>query len=192
VHRDVKPENVFLVDDAGGFRVKLLDFGVAKTLRLGRGLTYTGMIVGTPAYMPPEQMEGEDVDTRADVYSFAAVAYEALTGRRAISASSAGRAISDIFTAVPPAVSTLLPSVPAELDAAFEAALAKEAAYRPTDIQAWGAGVAQLLERLPPQPGVTGWPPGPELAHLKEAQLERGPTLLPDADSAWSKPNAAG
>ena len=192
VHRDVKPENVFLVDDAGGFRVKLLDFGVAKTLKLGRGLTYTGMIVGTPAYMPPEQMEGEDVDTRADVYSFAAVAYESLTGRRAISASSAGRAISDVFLAVPPPVSALLPDVPAEVDAAFAAALAKDPARRPADIETWGAALAELLERMAPQQAVPGWPPGQELARLKQAHIERGPTLLPTAESSSPKPHAVG
>lgn len=81
VHRDIKPENVFLSPAGAGFRVRVLDFGLAKRVDGDRNLTQSGLIVGTPAWMPPEQISGREVDERADVYSFAAVCYLALTGR---------------------------------------------------------------------------------------------------------------
>ncbi len=81
VHRDIKPENVFLCPEGEGFRVRLLDFGLAKRVDGDRKLTHSGLIVGTPAWMPPEQISGREVDVRTDVYSFAAVCYQALVGR---------------------------------------------------------------------------------------------------------------
>ena len=82
VHRDIKPENVFLCREGVGFRVRLLDFGLAKRVDGDRKLTQSGLIVGTPAWMAPEQVSGREVDERTDVYSFAAVCYLALVGPR--------------------------------------------------------------------------------------------------------------
>ena len=89
VHRDLKPENLFLVPDLGppgGERVKILDFGIAKIKRAGGTggtlRTQTGLIMGSPAYMSPEQCkDSADVDLRSDIYSFAIIVYEMLTGR---------------------------------------------------------------------------------------------------------------
>src|SRR6185436_1567356 len=81
VHRDLKPSNLFVLDRGDGRTfVKILDFGVAKLSDVA-ALTRTGMVVGTPAYMSPEQARGAaDVDERADVYSLGAVLYRMLTG----------------------------------------------------------------------------------------------------------------
>ena len=84
LHRDLKPENILLPDS--GLGPKVVDFGVAKitdtgTESEGRTLTQGGTVIGTPAYMAPEQLRGESVDGRADVYSLAVLTYEALTGR---------------------------------------------------------------------------------------------------------------
>ena len=81
VHRDLKPHNVFLAEQDGERRWKILDFGVSKSG--GSGTLTKGHVVGTPAYMAPEQARGEDVDHRADVYSLAAILYRSVTGHPA-------------------------------------------------------------------------------------------------------------
>jgi serine/threonine protein kinase len=83
VHRDVKPDNVFVLSRHGGDWVKLLDFGIAKLLRTGTELTRTpGTVIGTPHYMAPEQAAGDPVDGRTDLYALGVVLYELLAGRR--------------------------------------------------------------------------------------------------------------
>jgi len=92
VHRDLKPENVFLLNDG---HVKVLDFGLAKTnISAGAegdtvGVTNAGTVLGTVGYMAPEQIRGEPVDARADIFSLGAVLYEMLSGRRAFQRDSA-------------------------------------------------------------------------------------------------------
>ena len=81
VHRDVKPENIFLGSQGGRLHVTLLDFGLGKHLGIAPKLTLGGTTVGTPQYMSPEQIEGaRDVDSRCDVWSLAVVAFSCLTG----------------------------------------------------------------------------------------------------------------
>jgi serine/threonine-protein kinase len=83
VHRDIKPGNLFLERTAQGERLKLLDFGLAKLLAPGSdaSLTLSGEVFGTPAYMPPEQITGEAIDARSDVYAVGLVAFEMMAGR---------------------------------------------------------------------------------------------------------------
>ncbi len=82
VHRDVKPENVFLANADNGMQPKLLDFGIARSLAAVTRTTATGTICGTPCYMSPEQARGsDDVDARSDIWSFCIVLYEVITGR---------------------------------------------------------------------------------------------------------------
>ncbi len=82
VHRDIKPANILLVEDEwGGMRVKVTDFGIAKAgMEAGADLTRTGMVLGTPKYLSPEQIRGADPDARADLYSLGVVMYEMLVG----------------------------------------------------------------------------------------------------------------
>src|SRR5262249_45017895 len=83
IHRDVKPENVFLTGDLAAPFAKVLDFGMSRLDRNeGKQLTQAGAIVGTPAFMPPEQARGDRVDHRADIYAVGVILYTALTGHK--------------------------------------------------------------------------------------------------------------
>jgi CheY-like chemotaxis protein/tRNA A-37 threonylcarbamoyl transferase component Bud32 len=156
IHRDVKPENIFLTEEPAGFKVKLLDFGIAKRIGSDANLTQAGTFIGTPAYMAPEQVEESDVDARTDLYSFAAVAYEALVGRRVTTERDVSKVFREIVHVMPPPVSTLLPTAPPALDGLFDAALAKSRDERPLSLEAWAAEVVTELERL--DDGEVGWP----------------------------------
>jgi eukaryotic-like serine/threonine-protein kinase len=128
VHRDLKPHNVFYAEDARGARTwKILDFGVSKSG--GSGTLTKGHVVGTPAYMAPEQARGEDVDHRADVYSLAAILYRAVTGHPAFSGKDVPTMLYDVVYRVPTQPS-ILASVPADIDRALAIGLAKHPADR--------------------------------------------------------------
>ncbi|HTO86357.1 MAG TPA: ECF-type sigma factor [Thermoanaerobaculia bacterium] len=157
IHRDVKPENIFLVADSGGFQAKLLDFGVALSARFEARLTQAGNAVGTPAYMSPEQVQSADLDERSDVYSLACVAWEAATGHKMVQGRQVAQVILKVLFESAPALSDFLPGSPPKLDHLFEAALAKSKLDRPSDIEAWATAVAELLERCEPG-GRRGWP----------------------------------
>jgi serine/threonine protein kinase len=112
VHRDLKPGNVFLAREPEGlFSVKLLDFGIAKVMDIAGGMgnkTKTGMLLGTPAYMSPEQIKSaKDVDGRADLWSAGVMFYEMLTGRTAFPAPTEYARLSAVLQANPEPVETI-------------------------------------------------------------------------------------
>jgi len=120
VHRDLKPHNLFQSQDG---RWKILDFGVSKTG--GSGTLTKGHVVGTPAYMAPEQARGENVDHRADVYSLAAILYRAITGHPAFSGKDVPTTLYDVVYRVPTQPSMLV-QLPADLDRVLALGLAKD------------------------------------------------------------------
>jgi len=138
VHRDLKPENLFLIPDPnlpGAVRVKILDFGIAKIKRSaasgGTMRTQAGLIMGSPAYMSPEQCkDSADVDLRSDIYSFGVIIYEALSGKPPFLAASATEILVMQLTAIPTPLCEGLAHVPAYVEAAVMRALAKERAER--------------------------------------------------------------
>ena len=110
IHRDLKPDNMFLVPDpdvAGGERIKLLDFGIAKLMEGEKGLsTHSGALLGTPPYMSPEQCSGAgQVDVRSDLYSLGVILFEMLCGRRPFTGRGFGEYIAAHLTKDPPSVS---------------------------------------------------------------------------------------
>ncbi len=127
IHRDIKPENIMLEGKAR--RVQLMDFGIAKAIDTNQssGLTSTGMLVGTPHYMSPEQAAGEtSLDHRSDQYSLAVVGYQMLTGSLPFEGESTRAILFQQMVGVPKSLRDLVPDVPANLAFALEKALAKD------------------------------------------------------------------
>lgn len=122
VHRDVKPENIF-VDDAG--RAMLADFGLARSMTPDTALTMAGVALGTPAYMAPEQIDGNDLDARVDVYSLGLVAWEMLIGRRAWSGEGLYAILYHQKHELPPDVRELRDDVPDRLAEVIARAIEK-------------------------------------------------------------------
>jgi tetratricopeptide (TPR) repeat protein len=162
VHRDVKPENVILV---GGSldTPKLVDFGLAKVDR-ARSLTLPGVIMGTPAYMAPEQARGEQAtDARADVFALGCVLYECATGHPPFRGDDPWAVLAKVLFEEPTPASQARPAVPAALDALLAEMLAKAAADRPD--------AASLRARLAAIAAGAGAPSGaPERAALTGAE----------------------
>jgi CheY-like chemotaxis protein len=138
IHRDVKPENALI--DAEGV-LKVMDFGIARLAEASSNRTQAGMVVGTPAYMAPEQLVGEEIDSRADLYSLGVVIYECLTGRAPFQAPSAVALIARVLTTEPEPPARGNADVPPALSALVMRLLAKVPDERP-------ASATILLEQL--------------------------------------------
>ncbi|HEV8238750.1 MAG TPA: serine/threonine-protein kinase [Thermoanaerobaculia bacterium] len=141
VHRDVKPGNLRLLPDG---RTKILDFGIARELGAGSVLTGDDKAIGTLAYMAPEQARGELPDARADVHGWGAVAYELLSGRRAVPGNSPAAMIFRLLDSAPPPLRQVAPGTPPDLAALVDRCLERDAAKRPRD----GGELLALLEPL--------------------------------------------
>jgi serine/threonine protein kinase/uncharacterized protein YecT (DUF1311 family) len=128
VHRDVKPENVFLDERRG--RALLSDFGIARQIDSDMGITLLGAALGTPQYMSPEQIDGQVVDGRSDIYSLGVLGWEVLTGRRPWAGESLYGIIYKQKHENLPRITSLRPRVPANLLFAIERALVKDRKLR--------------------------------------------------------------
>ncbi|MBW2526573.1 MAG: serine/threonine protein kinase [Deltaproteobacteria bacterium] len=126
VHRDIKPENVFLTGAPQRPSVKVLDFGISRLEdKSARTLTKTGMVMGTPAYMSPEQARGERVDHRTDIYAVGAIMYRALTGRLPFEKDDPGATVIAVLTEEPTRPRVLDPQIPEPLELIIQQAMAK-------------------------------------------------------------------
>jgi hypothetical protein len=139
VHRDIKPANIMVLDSG---QPKIMDFGIARLAT--SQLTATGEFLGTPAYMSPEQLSGEPLDGRCDVFSLGAVLYRLLTGHDAFQGASVAETLARILSQEPIPPSRLEPGLPAGLDAVVARALAKKPAERYPDAR----GLADDLDAL--------------------------------------------
>ena len=164
VHRDVKPENVILTDEG---RVKVADFGLAKALH--GGSTQTGALIGTVAYLAPEQVARGVADARSDVYSAGIMLFEMLTGRQPFVGEVPMQvAYRHVHESVP-LPSSVVPALPTELDDVVMAAVARDPDDRPVDAADWLQVVRRVHAQLssevlearpvPPTPLGTGIPP---------------------------------
>jgi eukaryotic-like serine/threonine-protein kinase len=143
VHRDLKPHNVFLAKDGQDVQPKLLDFGIAKLENaVGRKLTGKGTVLGSPNYMSPEQVRGDDVDYRTDIWSYCVVLYKVLSGVLPFSGSDTRATMNSILLDEP---APLPASVDVELARLILWGLAKDPARRPRGMRELGSRLAQWL-----------------------------------------------
>jgi serine/threonine-protein kinase len=144
IHRDMKPENVFLVGSAEAPTIKVLDFGISKIGESAQSLTKTGVVLGTPAFMAPEQARGDKVDERADVYAVGAILYRAVTGKKPFENLDAMATLSAVLVEEPPRPSSLEPSLPPALELVIQRAMAKKPAERYPSMAALEADLVQF------------------------------------------------
>jgi serine/threonine-protein kinase len=145
VHRDVKPSNVLL--DLATASVKLGDFGTARSIDSSR--TRTEVMVGTPAYMAPEQLAGGAADAAGDLYALGVLSFELLTGRRPHESASMGELLRRVASEAAPDLRTLRPELPDALAALLARLLARRPADRPVSASSAAAELAAILP---------GWP----------------------------------
>jgi eukaryotic-like serine/threonine-protein kinase len=173
VHRDLKPANLMFPPAAGGgFHVKVTDFGIAKLFG-ETGHTRSGMVIGTPEYMPPEQATGLAVDHRADLYSLGLVMFAMLAGKPPFQ-GSVPEVLECQRTRRPPRIAAVVPDVPGPLDDLIDNLLAKAAADRPANATVVARRLAEIAA-LPLQPTIEAPPVPPQVP---------GPTIAADAPPA--------
>jgi serine/threonine protein kinase len=144
VHRDVKPPNIMLV---GGGRVKIMDFGIAR-MRSSDLKTQTGLMMGTPRYMSPEQVAGRPVDQRSDIFSLGIVLYELLTGSKLFSGNDPTEIMYNVSQMRPVPPSRINRQVPSMLDLVVAKALEKDASERYQDAHQFAADLRACLNEL--------------------------------------------
>lgn len=128
VHRDLKPDNILLTRARSGREVaKVVDFGIAKAMSESREdrLTQTGLVIGTPEYMSPEQLVGDPVDARSDIYSLGCILFQMLTGQLPFDAPTREQIIKKRLAEAPPHARDLLPGLPDPLDRVVRTMLAR-------------------------------------------------------------------
>jgi serine/threonine-protein kinase len=146
VHRDVKPENIMIRDDG---RAALLDFGIAKAIVADAPtLTDAGQVLGTPAYLSPEQARDEELDGRADEFALAVTAYEALTGKLPWKSNTLPSMMAEILRDDPPPPSTINAALPPAVDTVLLRALAKRREDRYADLEAFADALEEILAKL--------------------------------------------
>ncbi|MGB0591561.1 MAG: protein kinase domain-containing protein, partial [Myxococcota bacterium] len=159
IHRDLKPENIFLVKSGENDAfVKVLDFGIARAQSLtgDKGLTTTGSIAGTPAYMSPEMVKGEKVGAAADVYAMGVILYEMISGRQPIDGSTPFMVMQRHLTQMPSPLHEVLDLsvVPKLLSVFVQQCLEKDPNLRPQNAKEFRTALLRSFEGTPTQPSM--------------------------------------
>ena len=169
VHRDIKPSNIMIVREG---HVKITDFGIAR-MASAAVRTQTGMVLGSPKYMSPEQVVGKLTDQRSDIFSLGVVLYEMLTGQAPFAGENINAIMYQTLNSVPPPPSTLSPNVPEMLNFIVAKALAKKLEHRYQDAKEFAADLYACRDRMP-RPTTTREVGKPQVA----ASVQR-PDLIP-------------
>ena len=153
VHRDLKPDNIMIAKGRDGSdMVKVVDFGIAKASSSdAQKVTKTGLVVGTPEYMSPEQLAGDKLDGRSDIYSLGLVAFNCLTGQLPFQSNSAQEAMIMRLTDQPKTLAEMKPDIdwPPELQAVMDKVLARDADERYQKSAEFGRDIAKAVENMP-------------------------------------------
>lgn len=174
VHRDIKPQNIMLLRDGS---VKLMDFGVAKW-ESDPGLTQSGQLLGTPAYMSPEQILGKDIDNRSDLFSFAAVMCECLSGEKAFAGENAAAIVNQVTCSEP----YMLDSLPVPWNGILRKALEKDPQQRYQDASEMMDDITKGISPVLQASDITNEPH----THPKYLQKNPDPYDIPSKEpSAW-------
>lgn len=146
VHRDLKPENIMIRKGLRGMHAKVLDFGIARLMDASTKLTVAGAIAGTPRYMSPEQVEGREVDRRADIYSLGIVCFEALTGRQPFDGATIAEIMRKQALDPLPRLADVAPEIDLpQLQAVLDKACAKNRDQRYPDMIAFASALSQAI-----------------------------------------------
>jgi serine/threonine-protein kinase len=183
IHRDLKPENIFLaVDEDGKDHIKLLDFGIARSMQDAR-LTGAGEVFGTPQYMAPERITSIDAGPAADLYALGIILYEMLTGELPFDASDVATFFIKHMKEAPPPVRSRNPDVPEEVERLVLELLEKDPKDRPVDAHRAHGDLLRLA-------GALGIPVPAEIAETTETSRGPAKTLPPVAIDRWVKRTA--
>lgn len=160
VHRDVKPQNIVLHHEGDETVVKLVDFGVSKDrASLAADVTDGGVVVGTPYYLSPEQVNGEPLDPRSDLFSLGVVLYESLTGRHPFTGDSVGAVAAAILDGRVTPILERRPECPRSLAALVEGLLARDPDDRPSDPREVQQELDRIAGDLDMPKGMEAWKP---------------------------------
>jgi serine/threonine protein kinase len=186
VHRDLKPDNVILTRDSyGRFVVKLLDFGIAKVMDVAGGMgqkTRTGMLLGTPAYMSPEQIKSaRDVDARSDLWSAGVMFYEMITGRVAFPAPTEYARLAAVVSTTPEPIDAIDPQL-APMSAFVSRALEKDRTARFQTALEMARALGALAQAIDPGAGSR------VEAHALSRLPDVAPMFAPSVADAWGAP----
>jgi len=190
IHRDVKPQNIFLVGDfSRGLperpAIKVLDFGLSRFADSTENqLTQTGCIMGTPAYMAPEQARGQQVDHRTDIYGVGVVLYTMLTGRPPFEAETPQATVLAAMNSEPPRPRSVEPSILPRLELIIELAMARDPAERYQDMHAFEQALSAFESECLARPIESVAPPAP----IKQASSARRTLYEADADVDAARP----
>lgn len=179
IHRDIKPDNIWL--QAGTDRVKIVDFGLVRNSADDAGLTHSGMLLGTPRYMAPEQAEGRTVDHRCDLFSLGSVLYEAAAGQPAFSGSNLTATLIAVAQADPVPVQKANPDLDPELGELIMQLLRRSPEARPQAADEVRDRLAEIEQRLSGRPG-----------RIEKSRLEKkgAPPVPVDGGSPRRPPHA--